>query len=90
MSDINVDLFTATEHFFQLPALLSLCDIVITVETAVMHLAAGLNVPQIVLMRENASQWQPLRADEILLGKHVVADIPISDIVAAFQRITIR
>lgn len=89
LSGINITVFTATEHFFQLPALLSLSDIVITVETAVMHLAAGLNVPQIVLMRESASQWQPLRANEILLGKSVVADIPICDIVAAFKRLTI-
>lgn len=90
LSGINISLFSATEHFFQLPALLSLCDVVITVETAVMHLASGLNVPQIVLMRANASVWQPLRANEILLGKNVVADIPVTGITAAFNRISMR
>lgn len=90
LAAMNISLFTAAEHFFQLPALLSLCDAVITVETAVMHLASGLNVPQIVLMRANASPWQPLRANEILLGKHVVADIPVTDITNAFNRVMMR
>ena len=86
LAPVNISLFTATEHFFQLPALLSLCDAVITVETAVMHLASGLNVPQIVLMRAHAAPWQPLRANAILLGKNVVADIPVADIARAFER----
>lgn len=90
LQGINISLFSAKEHFFQLPALLSLSDVVITVETAVMHLASGLNVPQIVLMRENALQWQPLRVDELLLGKNQVAAIPIADILAAFARIITR
>lgn len=53
-------LFTADENFFQLPALLSRCDLVISVETAVMHLANAVHVPVIALMRQKNPEWAPI------------------------------
>jgi ADP-heptose:LPS heptosyltransferase len=53
-------LFSAEENFFQLPAVLSLCDLAITVETAVMHLANAVHVPVIALMRQKTPEWAPI------------------------------
>jgi ADP-heptose:LPS heptosyltransferase len=48
----NTQFFSAQENFFQLPAMLSWCDLIISVETAVMHLANAVHVPVIALMRQ--------------------------------------
>ena len=56
----HVRLFCADEHFFQLPAVLRLCSLVISVETAVMHLANAVGVPVIALMRRNHPEWAPI------------------------------
>jgi ADP-heptose:LPS heptosyltransferase len=53
-------LFSAEDNFFQLPAVLSLCDLVISVETAVMHLANAVHVPVIALMRQKTPEWAPI------------------------------
>ncbi len=53
-------LFSADENFFQLPAILALCDLVISVETAVMHLANAVHVPVIALMRQKNPEWAPI------------------------------
>lgn len=53
-------LFSAEDNFFQLPAVLSLCELVISVETAVMHLANAVHVPVIALMRQNNPEWAPI------------------------------
>lgn len=56
----RVHLFSAQENFFQLPAVLSLCDLIISVETAVMHLANAVHVPVIALMRQRNPEWAPI------------------------------
>jgi ADP-heptose:LPS heptosyltransferase len=43
-----------------LPAILSLCELIISVETAVMHLANAVHVPVIALMRQNNPEWAPI------------------------------
>ncbi|SHN43705.1 ADP-heptose:LPS heptosyltransferase [Duganella sacchari] len=53
-------LFSAVDNFFQLPAILSLCSLIVTVETAVMHLANAVHVPVIALMRQNNPEWVPI------------------------------
>jgi len=53
-------LFCAEEHFFQLPAMLSLCSLIISVETSVMHLANAVHVPVIALMRTINPEWTPI------------------------------
>jgi ADP-heptose:LPS heptosyltransferase len=56
----GIQLFTAQENFFQLPAILGMCRLVISVETAVMHLANAVHVPVIALMRQKTPEWAPL------------------------------
>jgi ADP-heptose:LPS heptosyltransferase len=56
----RTQLFSAEDNFFQLPAILSLCELVISVETAVMHLANAVHVPVIALMRQNNPEWAPI------------------------------
>jgi heptosyltransferase-3 len=53
-------LFSAEENFFQLPAVLGLCKLAISVETAVMHLANAVHVPVIALMRQKNPEWAPI------------------------------
>jgi ADP-heptose:LPS heptosyltransferase len=55
----GVHLFSADENFFQLPAVLSLCDLVVSVETATMHLANAVHVPLVALMRQTSPEWVP-------------------------------
>jgi len=43
----RTELFSAEDNFFQLPAVLCQCDLIISVETAVMHLANAVHVPVI-------------------------------------------
>src|SRR5438067_1614070 len=40
----RTELFSANENFFQLPAMLAQCDLIVSVETAVMHLANAVGV----------------------------------------------
>ncbi|WP_307170731.1 glycosyltransferase family 9 protein [Massilia sp. 9096] len=53
-------LFSAEDNFFQLPAVLSLCSLIVSVETAVMHLANAVHVPVIALMRQKTPHWAPI------------------------------
>lgn len=59
----RTQLFSAEENFFQLPAILSECDLIISVETAVMHLANAVHVPVIALMRQKNPEWVPFDRD---------------------------
>ena len=56
----NTFLFSANQNFFQLPALLQRCNLIISVETAVMHLANAVHVPVIALMRQKNPEWVPI------------------------------
>lgn len=56
----HAHLFSAVDNFFQLPAILSVCDLIISVETAVMHLANAVHVPVIALMRRTSPEWAPI------------------------------
>lgn len=53
-------LFCAVDNFFQLPAILGQCSLIVTVETAVMHLANAVKVPVIALMRQCNPEWVPI------------------------------
>ncbi|MCL1886839.1 MAG: lipopolysaccharide heptosyltransferase family protein [Betaproteobacteria bacterium] len=59
--------FSASENFFQLPAILHLCSLIISVETAVMHLANAVHVPVIALMRQKNPEWAPLDKDNSIV-----------------------
>jgi len=56
----RVRAFSANDNFFQLPAMLAECDLIISVETAVMHLANAVRVPVIALMRRKNPEWKPI------------------------------
>jgi ADP-heptose:LPS heptosyltransferase len=62
-------LFSAEENFFQLPAVLGKCSLIISVETSVMHLANAVRIPVIALMRlKYAWIWYPMdRGNTILI-----------------------
>lgn len=64
LKNIHVVPFSAKEHFYELPALIQLSDCVISVETAVIHLASALSVPQIALVRYKAKNWAPLKDEK--------------------------
>ncbi len=55
----RIFVFSADVNFFQLPAIISCCDLVISVETSVIHLAAALKIPVIALMRQKNPEWAP-------------------------------
>jgi ADP-heptose:LPS heptosyltransferase len=83
-------LFSAEENFFQLPAVLSLCELVISVETAVMHLANAVHVPVIALMRQNNPEWAPIdRANSTVITtpRHgdSVDKIGVQDVMAVLK-----
>ena len=68
LKGIDISTFSAKQHFYELPAMISRARLVISVETAIMHLAASLNVPALALIRAKAHQWRPLGPGEILVG----------------------
>jgi ADP-heptose:LPS heptosyltransferase len=55
----NVFVFSAQNNFFELPSLISSVDLVISVETAIMHLATALKIPVVALMRRKTPEWAP-------------------------------
>ena len=82
----KIFLFTAHRNFFQLPAIVSLCDLVISVETSVMHIAVALKIPLVALMRQKNPEWMPYGVDEKNIvftkrRKDKVKDISVEDVV---------
>jgi|SaaInlStandDraft_4_1057021.scaffolds.fasta_scaffold02293_1 heptosyltransferase III len=67
----RVVLFSARENLFQLPAIMSLCDFIISVETSVIHLASALDIPLVALMRRKNPEWGPFDSNKncIVLAK---------------------
>lgn len=58
----RLHVFSAQEHFFQLPAMLEQCDLIITVETSIMHFANAVRVPVVAMMRQINPEWAPIDA----------------------------
>lgn len=52
--------FSAENGFFDLPAMISLSKLVISVETSVMHIASILRRPLVALMRLKTPHWRPI------------------------------
>jgi len=87
----HTHLFSAEDNFFQLPAILGLCDLAISVETAVMHLANAVGVPVIALMRQKTPEWAPIdKANSTVItvaGRDDWVDrIGVQDVMAALAR----
>jgi len=82
----RTQLFSAEENFFQLPALLQCCTLIISVETAVMHLANAVGVPVIALMRKKNPEWAPIDRDRSTVitaarRRDWVREIPVERVV---------
>lgn len=87
----NVFLFSADHNFFQLPAIMSLCNLVISVETSVMHLANAVHVPVIALMRQKNPEWEPIDKERsvvvtTLQRKQWVCDIGVDQVLGALDK----
>lgn len=50
----NVILFSARDNFFQLPATLAVCDLVISVDAGIVHLAGAVKAPVVALDNDSA------------------------------------
>ncbi|MFD2722733.1 glycosyltransferase family 9 protein [Ignatzschineria indica] len=55
--------FSATDNFYELPAILEQSDLIISVETSIIHLANAVNTPLIALMRHKTPEWEPLKKE---------------------------
>ncbi len=90
-SSEHIHLFSAQENFFQLPALLAQCDLILSVETAVMHLANAVHVPVIALMRQKNPEWAPVDKENSTVitaskRRDWVKEISVDQVVAAFDQ----
>jgi ADP-heptose:LPS heptosyltransferase len=82
----RTQLFCAEQNFFELPAMLKKCDLIISVETAVMHLANAVHVPVIALMRQKNPEWVPLDSAHSTLvmtqqRRHWVKEITVEQVI---------
>ena len=80
--------FSATDNFFQWPAMLAECDLIVSVETAVMHLANAVHVPVVALMRQKNPEWVPVDRDNSIVitaakRRDWVKEIPVQAVMEA-------
>lgn len=85
LSHLAIEVFTAKNDFFELPSLMSLCNLVISVETATMHLASNLNIKQVALIRQSAKHWRPLNNSLVLQGEQRVDSIQPTEVFDAIS-----
>lgn len=90
----NTILVSAQHNFFQLPAIMAECDLIISVETAVMHLANAVHVPVVALMRQKNPEWAPIDAQNstIITTKNRVdwvQTITVDHVIKTLENITI-
>jgi heptosyltransferase III len=81
----KIKVFLLKKHFFELPALLSLCSFVISVETSIIHLSTSLGIPTVSLMRTKNLEWVPFCAEKntIIFTKNkrdVIRSIEVKDV----------
>lgn len=91
----RVQLFSAQDNFFQLPAILGECDLIISVDTAVMHLALAVRVPVIALMRQKNPEWAPVDKENSMIvhapnRRGTVKTITVAQVMEVLGRWTIR
>jgi ADP-heptose:LPS heptosyltransferase len=87
LSALPIKAFTATDSFFELPAVMAECDITISVDTATTHLAAALDKPQVAMMADDVKLWQPPGDGLILEGSGKASTITPAQVVAAFSEL---
>jgi ADP-heptose:LPS heptosyltransferase len=85
LSGLKIMASTARDSFFELPALMAECDVVISVDTATTHLAASLDKPYVAIMANDDKLWQPPGDGVILEGSGRAASVTPTAVVAAFE-----
>lgn len=78
--------FTAAQGFWDLPAMLAHSRLIISVETAIMHIASLLHRPQIILMRLKNPEWVPVNEKELRIiwnrkRRHHIKDIEVAEVI---------
>lgn len=86
-STVAIQAFTATDSFFELPAVMAEGAITITVDTATSHLSASLGIPQVAIMANDLKLWQPPGDSVILEGNGRASSVTPAEVVAAFCRL---
>ena len=86
LNHLAITTFTAKQNFFQLPALIAQSDIVISAETATAHLAVCMDKPQVTIMSNDLTLWQPKGDSIILTGSGQAKSITPQQIVDAFTQ----
>ena len=86
LNHLAITTFTAKQNFFQLPALIAQSDIVISAETATAHLAVCMDKPQVTIMSNDLTLWQPQGDSIILTGSGQAKSITPQQIVDAFTQ----
>jgi len=90
----GVEIFTAQENFFQLPAILALADLVISVDTSIVHLATAFERPLVVLMRTKQCEWKPQDTihTEVIIAANGgrVFDIKVSTVLESTKKLVHR
>jgi len=91
LAPFQIAVFTVNEHFFELPSIIAQSDIVITVETAIMHFATALKRPLIAMMRQKKPYWAPPINDRTQVlyatqGKGHVSDISVDEVERTYKK----
>ncbi|EDQ02467.1 glycosyltransferase family 9 protein [Shewanella benthica] len=89
LTNLQVSVFTINEHFFELPSMIASANLVITVETAIMHFATASNRPLIAMMRQKKPYWAPpsSQTSRVLYaskGKGYVSDICVKQVLDTY------
>jgi ADP-heptose:LPS heptosyltransferase len=87
LAKLPVMAFTATDNFFQLPAMMAQCDLVISVDTATTHLAACLQIPLITLIADKDSLWTAQGKGQILTGDPRAGTISPATVVETYAKL---
>lgn len=90
----NVHVFTVEKSFYELPAIISLCDLIISVDAAVVHLAYAQGVPIVALMRQKNLCWVPPTALEFAVfakrRSHWTRQINVEDVFEKVRAISLK
>lgn len=93
LANSQVAAFTVQDNFFELPAMIAAADMVITVETAIMHFATASQRPLIAMMRQKKPYWAPpeTTSSKVLYastGKGYVCDIGVDEVLATLAQMS--
>lgn len=93
LNKLQTAVFTVDKHFFELPSLIAASNIIITVETAIMHFATASNRPLIAMMRQKKPYWAPpiTNKSKVLYatsGKGYVSNIAVDEVLETYLKVS--